>query len=203
MTLTADEYAYHVKRVRARVEAYASSEDRVVNHDMPPEKHGTYTGYCNFGCRCLECTVARATHAALRELPNSPLRDEARKISPIGTRRRFEALAWMGYPVKTLSKIMDLGDTTINRIMSGVTKKVYVRTRNLVDGHYRELIKIEPMSSNPYSQREIIEQRWRSLERGYVGPWVWDDIDDPDCKPWEQVSYPYNLEFVTRRRNHG
>ncbi|MEV6035981.1 hypothetical protein AB0L65_32830 [Nonomuraea sp. NPDC052116] len=120
-----------------------------------------------------------------------------RGINSTGTRRRVQALAWMGWPA---SEVARRAGTTANTLQTLIlpTRQISIALARRVAVVYDELC-LTPGPS------KIAAGKARSL--GFVSPMAWDDdtIDDPDTRPdlGEKVSRPQalaeNADELTRQ----
>lgn len=93
-------------------------------------------------------------------------------IPNVGTRRRIEALQWMGWPLSEIAA--RLGVTTASVSATKRQPRVTVAKADRIDAVYRQLA----MSIGP----DLKTRTW-ARKSGYVSPLAWDDIDDPAERP--------------------
>lgn len=95
-------------------------------------------------------------------------------IDATGTRRRIEALRWLGHPAKDISIAMGRHSNLLNHYCS--QDRVTTETAEIVKKVYENL----HMTPGP-SQRERLNA-WRN---NWLPPMAWDDsdIDNPDVEP--------------------
>jgi hypothetical protein len=165
--------------------------------------------------------IARTTY--YRALRGEPItRDSERKImsvpvpSPtgiitttaivdrVGTRRRIQALIWLGWPQEVLEARLGVHPGWIDRTFrrSGVRLTVAARVGQL----YNDLWSVRPENQGVDAERaEETRQYARSLS--WNGPLAWDDetIDDPKAQPLTDVVEPVATEGgnVADRWLHG
>lgn len=135
------------------------------------EKHGEYWHYDRWGCRCPD-----ARHASLIR------RRRIRKgvhppgnIPAVGTRRRLQALAAMGWPAETLAVEAGISVRTI-RSLYGEAPTVRRSVAAAVAATYDRLC----LHEGPGRLC-----RTRARNRGWLTALAWDDdtIDDPKARP--------------------
>lgn len=112
--------------------------------------------------------------AALLAVPLAPA-DSHRGINSTGTRRRVQALAWMGWPA---SEVASRAGTTAATLQTLIlpSRQISVALARRVAAVYDELC----LKQGP---SKIAAGKARSL--GFVSPMAWDDdaIDNPEAKP--------------------
>lgn len=93
------------------------------------------------------------------------------KVPGLGTARRLQALARMGYPVRKISEKTGLSDFRLRVLIKSPHISIELRTADLVRGFYRQALLREP--DGRFRERT---RRWAESQ-GWEGPGVWDDID--------------------------
>lgn len=106
------------------------------------------------------------------------------RISPVGTRRRMQALAAVGFGFEFLGEQQGTGKAQPARLanpnhrLDFVTYQTYRRVKRM----YEKLRYVDPldMGVTPYC---VARQVANSARKGYAPPSCWDDdaIDDPDA----------------------
>lgn len=146
-------------------------------------EHGTLGAYMVDRCRCQPCRKAAARRAQQRERNIAYGRWTDGRVPADGTRRRLEALMWVGWSVKRVVEATDgkVGLDTAHRAL-GVgrrsTSEVKTRVADAIAEAYEALLRLPP----PRDQSASVARN-AARRRGYVSPWAWDDIDDPAAKP--------------------
>lgn len=118
-------------------------------------------------------------------------RASARQCS-IGTRRRLQALAVIGYSFADVARHVDMEPRYMGRIMTAGF--VYETTRAKVSRAYDDLWD-KPRVGRDASERYLIRRtKARAVAHGWVPPLAWDDdtIDDPAAVP--QVDVPIAVD---------
>lgn len=118
--------------------------------------------------------VQAATEAAILAVPLTRHLSKNVLVDATGTRRRVEALAYLGWPLSHLEPRFTRCRGRVGKaIATGWVSTVIAAD---VERVYREL-------ENTPGPSDIA--RRRALRRGFVGPAAWDnrDIDDPQARP--------------------
>ncbi|MDH6448249.1 hypothetical protein M2155_000657 [Streptomyces sp. SAI-119] len=107
----------------------------------------------------------------------------AHLVDSTGTRRRLQALARLGWPMKALGPHIGVNPATVNRL--ALQAHVYGRTAKAVTQCYEQLRNQKPEEHGvvPGLARRI--RNWAERE-GWRDPQWWEDyghIDDPDFDP--------------------
>lgn len=99
-------------------------------------------------------------------------------IPSVGTMRRLQALAVMGYDLTYLAERLGMKFQQVSYLRLGRSKKVQIRTARKVAELFEEL----QMTPGPSAETKRIAERNR-----WYPPLAWDEetIDDPDAKPSE------------------
>lgn len=91
-----------------------------------------------------------------------------------GSRRRLQALAYMGYPVAWLSERIGVGPAATWRIQHGRNERVEAATHLAVKAVYRS------HAMRPHSGPRADITRRLARENGWLSPLEWDDPDIED-----------------------
>lgn len=120
-------------------------------------------------------TVSFAVAEALLALPLVEVFPALRLLDPTGTRRRVEALNYLGWTRRYLEQRMGMGVCALSKVIR--EGRVTPRTARLMSALYDEL-----------NGRQGPNKRAASVAKasGYHPPAAWDyvDIDDPKAKPF-------------------
>lgn len=126
---------------------------------------GALTHYRTTGVRrAFGPTIARKIVSSAHRRPTTG------QVGVLGTRRRLQALAVMGWSLVALSQRTRLPDTTLSVLREGHTTRVAAETANLVAVVYDEL-------ASTGGGDNAAARLARS--RGWLPPLAWDDPDDP------------------------
>lgn len=100
-----------------------------------------------------------------------------------GTRRRLQALQYMGYSQPFLGDYMGMQQRTVGRIMSKVAY-VFVITENEVAEAYGKLIQTTPEDMG-IDKHTVTRVKLRAQRSGFAPPMCWDDdtINNPQAYP--------------------
>lgn len=136
-------------------------------------RHGTLTAYNAHRCRC---ETARHLHARdEKQRRYDAAKGFRRSVPAVGTVRRLQALAWMGWPAYVLAPMAGYrsGEALLNlHRRQWVCSATARRVSDLYDA----------LSMRPGPSETT---RRRARARGWVSPLCWDDevIDDPAASP--------------------
>lgn len=121
-------------------------------------------------------TMSLAVSDAVLALPLEEMRPPRRRLDPTGTRRRVEALNFMGWPRCALEVRMGMGVCALSKVLR--EGRVTPRTARLVADLYDEL------NSQEGPSRRVASD---AVAAGYHPPIAWEyaDIDDPRAKPYQ------------------
>ncbi len=138
--------------------------------DCDAVRHGDYNAYHHGGCRCPEAREAwRVYNKRLREG-----RLEPSVVSSLGTARRLQALAAIGWPRLEIAARLGYGKHMVGHLERPLRTHVNVRTAAKVAAVYDELQDI----SGPCDRTRL-----KASALGYWLPSAWVDIDDPADDP--------------------
>lgn len=132
--------------------------------------HGTMTAYTRYRCRCADALADKRLYV---KLGAAGVR-QPRLIDAIGTRRRLQALAAIGWTHADIAARMGKTAHAVEKM--GCYPKVQVATAAAVKHVYAELC-MTPGGSDG--------ARRFAARQGWAPPLAWDDdtIDDPAAKP--------------------
>lgn len=99
-------------------------------------------------------------------------------IPALGTRRRIQALASLGWSLPTVAQLAGLHRATVNRILERPT--LSPTTAAAIAGVYRELENLRPVPANRAERISVTKTlEWARASR-WRPPAAWDDIDMDD-----------------------
>ncbi|MCR2051999.1 hypothetical protein NSA19_03840 [Actinomyces bowdenii] len=112
-------------------------------------------------------------------------------VDAVGSRRRLQALAVMGWPLWGQARRMGMSTAALSDIRLGHVTTVRARTAATIAAWYRYMVTHPPM---PHERSAASDARTRRVGAGWVGPMAWDQgtIDDPQARPWEETSSKNN-----------
>lgn len=115
--------------------------------------------------------VHQATAVAVLALTpcNAPNR-----VPTLGTARRIQALAVMGWPLAHIGHVAGMYVTQINDVAAGRRKRITRAQAEAIDAVYRALCATPGPSPRT---------RTAAARNGWVPAQAWDDIDDPATQP--------------------
>jgi transcriptional regulator with XRE-family HTH domain len=116
-------------------------------------------------------TVHRPTAAAILRLRPE---DVPNRVPALGSMRRVQALAVMGWPVSHTGAAAGIRGTLVNELVAGRRKRVPLREAQEIARVFRERC----MTPGPSKKA-----RTCALRNGWASPLAWDDIDNPDERP--------------------
>lgn len=134
-------------------------------------RHGTYTGYNYYGCRCDACGTAHFRYMKQIRLPGH----KSRLVDATGTKRRIRALAAIGW---TFAQIGTHAGYTTKGGIKELTHRD--RVNRAQAERVREVYDKLSMTPGPSPHA-----RDRARHAGWPPPLAWDDstIDDPAAEP--------------------
>lgn len=163
---------------------------------MTAATHGTYRRYRQ-GCRETCCRTAAARYEQERQLER--LRGLPSRSAPsIGTARRLQALAVMGWTTSELAPRLGTHEDMVHQWRGRVGGRVWLATAERVAAVYDDL----SMTRGPSARLHA-----HALRQGWVPPLAWDDdtIDNPDAEPAPCISLAHprldtdEVEFTARQ----
>lgn len=146
--------------------------------EMPA--HGTSARYHLHGCRCAPCTAAAVRYEKQRRL--DALSGLARTVDSTGSRRRIQALAVAGFPLRVVAAALGVPVNRLHRTVHG--KRMSPAEADAIRALYRRLRRADP-AAHGVTADGVAKTRGRARVRGWAGPDAWEgvDIDDPDASP--------------------
>jgi hypothetical protein len=114
------------------------------------------------------------------------------RVEPTGTRRRLQALMFMGWSGAELERRMGIGQRSIGTILA----KPFVTTtlRDAVTALYQELWTTQPPQATAQERAIVHRTRLAARRKGWVGPMHWDDIDDTAEIPEEVAESSWSVD---------
>lgn len=132
--------------------------------------HGAPVTYDWWGCRCVECREAhRLYRKRLREG-----RQPSAKVSSLGTARRLQALAAIGYSFRDVAARLSIAPTRVGYLARPGDAFVLRETAVQV------AVLFERLAAVPGQSKYTVAVARR---HGWLPPLAWDAIDDPEAAP--------------------
>lgn len=136
----------------------------------PAHAHdGTRSCYTKHKCRCDRCQVENRQYQRRDRL----LQGADVRVSALGSQRRLQALAFMGWSAKKISIATGMHVEIISRIRRGAKHTIVTSTHVKIEEVFRTYAMRRDLS------KEGIETSERARKAGWVSPLAWDDIDNP------------------------
>jgi hypothetical protein len=149
-------------------------------------RHGTLAGYHLDGCRCELCT-AEATRYEKRRLLDA-IEGRPRAVDATGSRRRIQALAVAGFPIRVIAEQLGTQIGPLHRAVNG-KRLAAVKAREIARV-YRRLRFADPARYG-VDLRQSARVARMARAKGWSGPEAWEtaDMDDPGALPTEPDPY--------------
>lgn len=143
----------------------------------PPDHKHEATGTCfnQHGCGCFPCVEGRRVYQEQRDkkIAYGRWETDRTKVDATGTRRRVQALAFLGWCSKDIADGIRTRDSHVRHLWR--TDTVEQRTKERVEKFYSQVWDKEPPSGRKKKTANLARRE------GWVGPLHWDDIDkDPE-----------------------
>lgn len=162
----------------------AATDDTDDRHVCPPEhRHGVDNNcYTNHRCRCDGCRAyAREHRYWLFHLNRAGKLSPGAALDARGVRRRLEALMAIGWSMPLVAERVGVHRSLVLRWLEADAVEASTITR--VSAVYEQL-RTEQPPADTHIQRGIANRTRRlAVERGYVDPAWWVDIDTDDDPP--------------------
>lgn len=161
-------------------------------------RHGSVAGY-RAGCTDDCCRHAVNRYNQLRKLS----RDRGQRlVSSVGTRRRIQALAAIGWSHAEVARRLGNNPTFLAATIRE-NARVHIKTVRAVSKVYDELSMRLPATDTP-SQRMSVERTRRLAQRkGWLPPLALDDdrIDDPDYNPGKSQTAEFYCHEIDSKKD--
>ncbi|MEU1663631.1 hypothetical protein ABZ547_08445 [Streptomyces sparsogenes] len=133
--------------------------------------------------------IHRSTHTRIMAVHPPTKGDGGQLIDATGSRRRVQALSYIGHSLQTIAEAAGTGRMRIHAIASGSQPTIRRDLTERIEAAYKRLTR-QPVSTNKFTQRS----RNTARAKGWHGPLAWDTdtIDDPAAQP--------DVEPVTERK---
>lgn len=135
------------------------------------------------GDRAPSRTIRPATEAKLLAVTTDQHAAGA-KIPALGTRRRLQALACLGWSINRLAEHADLDRQPLDHALHGRGQDLVLRrTADAVTALHDELWNTPAPAEDQRSRISVSRTKTRAQRAGWQPPLAWDDIDDPCEQP--------------------
>lgn len=160
-------------------------DPRPCNHPQARHEHGTEQAYISDRCRCTPCRDAHASKATARRRQIAYGRHQSALVLNVGSRRRVEALACLGWSMTVLAPMLHCTDRSLHRLFEdGVQYVSRARAESIVRLYDELWDKPAPQTTKGerISARRVL---LIARTRRYAPPAAWDDdlIDHPAAQP--------------------
>lgn len=128
--------------------------------------------------------VAASTAARIIAVPIPSFPPERRgNVSAAGTRRRLQALMWVGWSLAAIGHRIGMDRRNVAALLKQA--QVSRATAAAVRDVYEDLWNMRPPQRTKEERYAASRARGEALRRGYAPPLAWDDetIDDPGAAP--------------------
>ena len=145
-------------------------------------KHGlTHTCYSTHGCRCDDCRTSKRRRRSGYDRRAREMRGMDVYVPVTGTRRRLQALAVMGWSSYEISRLTGLHARPVGKIRENRTHYARLHTARVVAEFFHD---------HALTRRDDRAGRitsTKAIQAGWVGPFAWDNIDNPRERPKGQT----------------
>lgn len=104
-------------------------------------------------------------------------------IDNLGSVRRLQALAAMGWSQNRLAKIFGMQTANFGNVIHGRNEGITVKTAKRIDEVFTDLWDKTPDAVTRFEQAGITRAKREATAKGWATAAAWDDIDDPKEKP--------------------
>lgn len=106
-------------------------------------------------------------------------------VSPVGSTRRLQALAWLGWPEPALAERLEMHPATVRKVRNGDRGQIAAATARAIRLLYDQLWNVPPPESTRAEKIAVTKTRDHARKQGWAPAGAWDDdeIDDPKARP--------------------
>lgn len=157
--------------------------------------HGHVTRYAT-GCRCDDCRAAHTERARFRRRMRAYGRWTPQGVSRVGTQRRVEALACLGWSMRALSRMCGWHEDRLSQLINNAEyEQVSPANRDRIARLYDELADRRPPTDTKEQRMSVSRAIGHARRSGFAPPIAWDDdIDDPNAQPY--ASAPVDIDEI-------
>lgn len=101
-------------------------------------------------------------------------------VDSLGSVRRLQALASMGWSQHRLAGVLGMFPGNFGKVIHGERDGIRVSTAKQVEAFFNENWDKEPVAATRFEQAGITRAKREATARGWVTAAAWDDIDDPN-----------------------
>lgn len=108
---------------------------------------------------------------------------EGAVVSSLGSVRRLQALAALGWSQHRLAEILGMFPANFGKVIHGERGGIRVSTANQIEALFNENWDKTPVAATRFEQAGITRAKREAAAKGWVTAAAWDDIDDPNELP--------------------
>lgn len=170
-------------------------------------RHGTRRGYYAHRkagqTACDPCKRAAAKAEQVRQL--RLMRGQSGRIDATGTRRRLQALVWLGWNWKALADRLGADEIMVKRWAERDAPGLYVfpATVARVERLFNDLCMTPPPETTPAERNAASRSRNRARRLGWAPPLAYDNIDDPNEQPKHKATGTNDPAELQRTIDHA
>lgn len=101
-------------------------------------------------------------------------------VNNLGSVRRLQALAAVGWSQSRLAQILGMYPGNFGKIIHGEREGILVSTARHIEEIFNENWNKTPVAATRFEQAGITRAKREALAKGWVTAAAWDDIDDPN-----------------------
>jgi hypothetical protein len=148
-------------------------------------EHGTEQAYISDCCRCDDCRSAHAERMCWRRKQYAYGRTISKLTPAVGSARRIEALALNGWSCQRLADILGWDPVILHR--SRMQPRIRADKAQAIADLFDQLWNRNPPFETLSDRVSASRTRAMAERRGYAPALAWDDMDDPDAKPYRPM----------------
>lgn len=104
-------------------------------------------------------------------------------VDNLGSVRRLQALAVMGWSQHRLAELLGMFPGNFGKVIHGERGGIRVSTAKQIEELFNENWNKSPVAATRFEQAGITRAKREALAKGWVTAAAWDDIDDPKEMP--------------------